>query len=275
MKFWLVGLLSLYIMACEKPAASGYMDLTGENVIYGEDDIQEELSLEKNSLASVALIKTEVFEDVLSGGEPYTIEEMTGLSEFAWRHQASLSFCSGVLIRPDLVLTAGHCAEAFKCEEFLAVSGYDQRHSIETLKGIACNKIEVIHNRVGQNDWALISLKSAFELPVVEVATQRTRIGETVYSIGYPLGAPKKRTSGKVRFVDHNQNYHVSLDAFVGQSGSPVFDQKTHQLIGVLSNGEDDPTDSGGRLQVKRCAEMECLGERIISVENMNLNMKE
>lgn len=271
MRTMIVSLFCIALLACEGKPAESFLDLqNADNVIYGDVDITEELLPHDNSLASVALVKREALEEFQQGILPYTVEEVTGLADFDWKNQTSFSFCSGVLVAPDLVLTAGHCVAHLSCEDLMVVSGYDQNlKDVSQLQTRTCQRIEAVHARLGLKDWALIRLQDKLDLPVAKLAKGRSKIRDEVYSIGYPLGAPKKRSLGKIRFVDFNKNYRISLDAFVGQSGSPVFNQSTHELIGILSSGESDDTDNSGSLQVKYCAEADCLGELIISVENI------
>ncbi len=106
----------------------------------------------------------------------------------------------------------------------------------------------------GHQDWALIPIigyqqtlgMSTTQLgihPVDLKARHQPEIMEPVYMIGHPLGVAKKFTpNGFVLTTKDAETFTTTLDAFRGNSGSPVFDTVTHDLVGILKGGEDDFT---------------------------------
>ena len=62
-----------------------------------------------------------------------------------------------------------------------------------------------------------------------------------VYAIGTPSGLPVKITIGaKVFDNSHEFYFNTNLDTYGGNSGSPVFDNKTHMVEGILVRGGED-----------------------------------
>lgn len=89
-----------------------------------------------------------------------------------------------------------------------------------------------------------------------------------VYSVGYPTGIPKK-ISVNAEILDNNNLYYfyTSLDAFQGNSGSPVFDLETNKVIGVLVSGQKDFTFNGSCNELSICSYPNCKGEKIVRIE--------
>ena len=60
--------------------------------------------------------------------------------------------------------------------------------------------------------------------------------------IGHPLGLPQKVTdNAKITKIEENKpHFQANLDAFHGNSGSPVFNPKTGEVMGMLTSGGRD-----------------------------------
>jgi hypothetical protein len=65
-------------------------------------------------------------------------------------------------------------------------------------------------------------------------------VGTPLYVIGHPSGLPTKIAAG-ARVARANRSYfEANLDAFGGNSGSPVFDAGTNTVVGILVRGAPD-----------------------------------
>lgn len=277
-KLVLLFILALQLPGCardESPVAF-FDDVNLDGVIYGTNSIREVPAGHPNSDASVVLVKKESFELFREQNMAYTVAEVYGLVHFPWVQQPSLGFCSGFLIAQDIVLTAGHCvAEANVCENIKAVMNYESDRSIMAMKAVECAEVLKIKNDiVGQGvDYALIRLKQSLPALPLKVAQEGAPVGERVYTLGYPLGSFKKKATGIIRRISpEHGTYIANLDIFDGNSGSPVFSEKTHELLGVVSGGEDDfvqDTQEDSGLRVKRCTNKGCRGEFITPIQKI------
>jgi V8-like Glu-specific endopeptidase len=62
-----------------------------------------------------------------------------------------------------------------------------------------------------------------------------------VHVIGHPMGLPLKYAAGaRVRGLEEAL-FAADLDIYMGNGGSPVFSSDTHQVVGIVTQG--DPRD--------------------------------
>lgn len=91
-------------------------------------------------------------------------------------------------------------------------------------------------------DWAIVRLDRAVkDRPALAVNTGAgVKKDDEIFMIGHPMGLPAKVAGGeKVLAVDKTA-FHSHLDAYSGNSGSPVFNSKTNLIEGVLYRGAPD-----------------------------------
>lgn len=166
--------------------------------------------------------------------------------------------CTGFLVAPDLLVTAGHCAsnvgvtineEKMYCEVYSWLFDFrkDSLGQIKT-EGITkddlyrCRRIifAVIEEKAPFRDFALIQL----DRPVTgnrkpfKLADGGPRKADILTMIGHPLGMPAKVTrNGKVLVNDPTKSAFVTnLDALAGNSGSPVINWR-NEVVGILVGG--------------------------------------
>jgi V8-like Glu-specific endopeptidase len=189
-----------------------------------------------------------------------------------FREQPSGSFCSGVLVAPDIIATAAHCITDMNIADIRFVFGYHMR-DIDT-PNLVINKsdmyqgVAVIAWQLDENtgaDWVLIRL----DRPVVNhrIATIREQgtisDGEAVHVLGHPKGLPAKFAGGA--FVQDNRYsayFVANLDTYAGSSGSPVFNSVTHEVEGIHVRGKGTQFIKQGNCFVSRvCPDAGCSGE--------------
>ena len=231
-------------------------------VIYGEDNRIETLE-SKNVLyqrlasATAALVpdKKLRFEgrNAFIVAPPIT-EALNVCSEERFSHQPKASDCSGVLVAPDIIATAGHCymdpshcGSKFWVFNYRARNARQDRFVVRSRDVYACKEIidmqltEAWKNSTEYLDFALIRLdRPVVNATPVKIARGLPKKNQKVLTIGNPSGLPQKiadgawvRSTGKVEF-------QANIDTFNFGSGSPVFDQLTGEYLGVLSRGADD-----------------------------------
>ncbi len=214
-----------------------------------------------------------------------------------FRDQFVAPRCSGFLVGPNLLVTAGHCvkpslisdpvdgvAAADECADNAWVFGYTNESSksgkINKKNVYKCKKV-LNHALDGvlKSDYALIELDRVVEdREPLKFRTQgKVKVNADLVVIGHPSGLPSKIADGaKVLGNDHSQFFTSDLDTFGGNSGSAVFDARTGQVEGILVRGAKDylvDYDRWCRV-VNDCTEVKegtiCYGEsvsRITAVE--------
>lgn len=191
--------------------------------------------------------------------------------------QPNPGMCSGFLIAPDLIVTAGHCVEMDDfCEDFKWVFDFNvdkttQKAGVDVKEEniYSCKKV-VSHSLNGMlgMDFGVVQLTR----PVVgrkplEIRSN-TKIAdkEELLVIGGPSGLPTKVAPGAAVRTNNHPNFFVAnLDTFQGNSGSAVFNSATGVVEGILVRGEEDyvPNYQKMCVEANKCASDDCRGEDV------------
>lgn len=257
---WTAVVSALALAACTTeppPAASA----RSESVVYGVDDRVEVYQEENAALrtwterSSVALFESgdlRFLDDGTISIQGETLDEAYNLCETErYRDQPSQSSCSAALIDDDLVLTAGHCVTSLpECQGYRFVFGY--HYAADGVLG-TITRDDVYGCRAllattysDEVDYAVIQLDrpvNAARSPSV-VRTERSALAEgtPLTLVGYPSGIPAKIAGGafvldsRASVLDY---FKASVDAFGGNSGSPVIDDSL-AVVGILVRGDTD-----------------------------------
>jgi hypothetical protein len=256
--------------------------------VYGPDDRTDLVNVtnpQQLELAhsTVALIYHSDLETQPDGqvkllGASYGEENRLCREERFWE-QKSAAYCSGVLVAPDIVLTAGHCiTDELICSQTAFVFGYaiensgDRAETVPAENIYRCNHIIHREDQKARVDFALVQLDRpvAGREPVPYREAGEIDPLTSVLVIGHPSGLPAKLAAGaQVRRVMQNY-FTANLDTFYNNSGSPVFNLETGLLEGLLVQGGGDFEWKGpgqGCKVVKRCPDQGCRGEDVIKIE--------
>ena len=191
--------------------------------------------------------------------------------------------CTGFLIAPDLLLTAGHCAvregtiENVRneyCENFnwifdwsVDAGGKISLKDIDKSRMVGCKRVvyatldfsmegDLVKHRA---DFAIIELERAMvgRTPL-KLASVEPKAGDLVSMVGHPTGLPAKSVADAPVFVNEHANYFTSgLDAMGGNSGSPILNT-ANEVVGILVRAfpEEDYVDdaAGSCRRPNKCA---------------------
>jgi V8-like Glu-specific endopeptidase len=157
-------------------------------------------------------------------------------------------FYTGFLVGEDIIAAAGHCIDEKNVSNLRFVFGYRMLNPDIPVTQIPEDKVykglKVIHrvcnHRHNCSDWALVKLDRRVEgVPITHLSNHEIAGGDEIYVMGHPCGLPLKYAPGS--HVGHiNDIYFTAdLDIYCGSSGSPVFNSKTHQVVGVVVRGDD------------------------------------
>lgn len=178
-------------------------------------------------------------------------EENTLCSDQPYVHQPNPGECSGFLIAPDLLVTAGHCVrDEEECRQYKWLFDFYYSNEYQDLSIFSpqslhsCSEIVAQEFQSGKrDDYAIIRISpKVTDRPALRWRTSgEIGLGEDIFAIGYPLGIPAKMTG--IAQVQKNGNryyFTANLDTFVVNSGSAVFNAKTHEVEGILVRGGED-----------------------------------
>ncbi|MAX65393.1 MAG: ankyrin repeat domain-containing protein [Bacteriovoracaceae bacterium] len=173
-----------------------------------------------------------------------------------FKDQSSAVICSGFLIGPDLLVTAGHCIKTqARCDAVSWV--FDYKIQAKTGKAdilipsknvYKCKKlIESKLTGSGQykQDYSVVQLDRVVEgrepLKYRLQGDSKVANGTELLVIGHPSGLPQKVTlNGKIFNNSSNHFFRTNLDTFGGNSGSAVFNRQTGVVEGILVRGSKD-----------------------------------
>lgn len=242
----------------------------------GKDNLEQGTSSD-SSLDAVRAEGGDFFWEVLGG----TIGNAKNLCEDEpFREQPTPGMCSGFLIGPDLLATAGHCLSR-GCGSFKVAFNYfyDKPASERNLWQIPNSDIytckEILGSYVDSEtmlDFGVIRLDRPVEgvEPLTLRSKGKIKAGTPLAVIGYPMGIPAKVIEGgETEATATNDRYFFvgNLDTYGGNSGSAVFNAQTYEVEGILVRGDDDLVrTSEGCYRSNYCVDRKCRGEDVTRI---------
>lgn len=247
-------------------------------VIYGEDDRRDWYEANSAFLpladATVALFSSS---DVSMGSHSATLRTSNPgwCSDEPFQNQGTGAFCSGFLVGPDLVVTAGHCIRSqSSCNGIKFVFGFalkSRNHDFRTVPSsdvYGCSQLIASKVENTGTDYAVVKLDRPVtnHTPLnIRRSGEITR-GTNLVVIGHPAGLPSKVADGaQVRSV--SSSYFVAnLDTYGGNSGSAVFNTQTGTVEGILVRGDNDFVYRNGCTRSNVCSNNGCRGEDVTKI---------
>lgn len=172
----------------------------------------------------------------------------------AFADQPTVYGCSAFLVGPDLVATAGHCAQTFTCSGTRFVFGYavdgsgDPPEKVPARDVIPCTEVVAMHattttdpgNGGSAPDKDFLIARLARPVDVGKHPPLRLRregaveLGENMIILGHPSGLPLKVSDGPVVDMPPERNYLVcETDTADRSSGSVVMNAGAGRVEGI------------------------------------------
>jgi hypothetical protein len=250
-----------------------------QKVIYGVDnrlDLFEVISptLRQDSDSVVSLIRDTHLSD--NGDGTSTLQTVSFrdsqrlCASERFGTQPVAAFCTGVLIGPDLVATAGHCVKESDMAGVRFVFGFrmiDVTHAQTTIANTEIYATAAIVGRTltpDASDWCVVRLDRAVSNHRVAPIRRVGKIADDqmVHVIGHPSGLPiKVAGDANVRSNSEQAFFVANLDTYGGNSGSPVFNSVSHEVEGILVRGDTDFVPVNGCFVSQVCPNQGCRGE--------------
>ena len=288
---FLVSLLASLFIACgedeagEKSGDGGDLRNSFEaKVIYGEDDRKDLYQVSDNRLLHLAK-GTAVLMDSYNlekSGNKYNVKAQSFKSQFnlcegeRFADQDSAGFCSGFLVGPQTLVTAGHCIRRtndcnnarFVFDYAISSKNAGSPKSVHENQVYRCTKLIKSFVQSRGADYAVVQL----DRPVTGRTPLQFRTDGQIPTnaglvvIGHPSGIPTKIAGGaNVRGQDSGF-FVANLDTYGGNSGSAVFNSQTGLVEGILVRGERDFVYKGNCKISNVCADNACRGEDVTRI---------
>ncbi|MBI4248979.1 MAG: trypsin-like peptidase domain-containing protein [Elusimicrobia bacterium] len=255
-------------------------------VIYGEDGRLDLYQIENPRLMQLADSTVALFEAANVEPDPSGQKALLKTSHYGqsmnlcpkepFYDQPMGAFCSGSLVGPDLVMTAGHCVrsqEACAGAKFVFGFGvgkagiYPAAVPAEEVYG--CAQLVARQEEYSGADWALVRLerKVPNHAPLKLNRTGKLEKETKIFVIGHPAGLPTKVAGGATVRDPSPKGYFVAnLDTYGGNSGSAVFNAANGRVEGILVRGETDYEQEGDCRVSKVCPDAGCRGEDVTKI---------
>ncbi len=247
-------------------------------VIYGEDNRLDFYGAndkwQEIANSTVALMQSHSLRQM--GNGDYQIRGKSYASEYGlcreepFYEQDIAAFCSGSLVAPDIVMTAGHCISTCNGTKFVFDFHVKAQGALPSRVGrddvYSCSKVIVSKVQGDGADFALVKLdRPVVGRRVLPIENSEPRVNEDLVVVGYPAGLPVKVAAGaSVRSI-RSSFFVANLDTYGGNSGSAVFNENG-EIRGILVRGETDYVRRGSCSVSNRCPESGCRGEDVTKV---------
>jgi hypothetical protein len=163
------------------------------------------------------------------------------------------NLCSGVAIAPDLVLTAAHCVASNG--KYRLVMFEDRRPAVREIANVAPHPQFSLLSDSPDLALVKVAVPPAANLAPAVLSERRApaQVGDRFIVAGFGVAVQgDRRTAGKLRAVtlvatDRPNSQQLSLvdprklgesrglGVCNGDSGGPVFDERDHALVGIVS----------------------------------------
>ncbi len=175
--------------------------------------------------------------------------------------------CTGFLVASDLIVTAGHCmvnvgesrneTETY-CKAYSWLFDYNGSSDPEAIPAenlYHCKQVvyAVREEHAPFRDFALVQLDRPVTGRAPYALARNSITGrEALSMIGHPFGTPAKLSRDAQVLLNNpeRQSFITNLNAFEGNSGSPVFNH-AHEVVGILIGGT--PSESLLKDKARSC----------------------
>ena len=264
-------------------AASAQVD---PKVIYGDDNRVDLYQVKDQKILKLADSTVALFEGAGISVDPATQvaklptesygEGMSLCKEEPFYDQVNGAFCSGSLVAPDVIMTAGHCVKSQDaCAGVKFVFGFAVKKAGQMPLSVPAGEVYSCAKLLGREqvnsgaDWALVKLDRPVKghTPLVLNKKGEPANKAPLFVIGHPAGLPTKVAGGAtVRDAAPKGYFVANLDTYGGNSGSAVFNAVTGLVEGILVRGENDYVWKGNCQVSNKCPADGCRGEDVTEV---------
>ena len=255
-------------------------------VIYGDDDRLDyyqvtDVAWQAKADSTVALIRSSSLDTqgpVTNIKSVHYGQSMGLCVSEPYYEQETAAFCSGFLLSPDTIVTAGHCIRSQEsCASTKFVIGFRLEAAGVQPRQVASDQVyscaTLVHSVASPTgeDFAVVKLDRAVTQvqPLAFRQSGALALDDALTVIGHPTGLPLKVAGGATVRTMGAEFLVANLDTYGGNSGSAVFNTVTGEVEGVLVRGETDFVYKDGCRKSNKCADSGCRGEDVTLIERV------
>jgi hypothetical protein len=169
------------------------------------------------------------------------------IEPFSHQSTAAGIMFTGFLVKDDVIATPSHHVNEENVTDLRILFGYKMVDSVTPITRFANENIyrgvkviRRVHKPAGDGPgWALVKLdRKVMGQTAARLSTGEISCDQAVYVIGHPLGLPMKYAAGATVTDVDETSFMANLNIYSGNSGAPVFDLNTHEVIGMVVRGE-------------------------------------
>ncbi|WP_208684768.1 serine protease [Flavobacterium sp. SLB02] len=193
-----------------------------------------------------------------------------------YSRQPSSGIGTAFIFSKNSMLTAGHVFER-PITDYVIVFGFKILVSSTLVPDNYFYKKDIyfpqaVVKKDDELDIVEFIVNKDFDRPVLEweKSSDIKKESSEIYMIGHPSGIPTKvALNAGIEEDSHPFYFYTSLDSFQGNSGSPVFNLHTNNVIGILTAGETDYKFNGNCYYSPVCRLPYCKGEKVVRIEKV------
>jgi S1-C subfamily serine protease len=183
--------------------------------------------------------------EVKNYGETFNLNE---LEPFRRQPIAAGRLCTGFLVAENIIATAAHNVDKDNVTALRVIFGFKMLDPSTPVTRFPDEDIyhgtEIIHrvyDPANGKDWALVKLdRNVTDRTPAVLSRDKPSFAQSIYVMGHPCGLPLKVVIDGISVRDvHNTSFDANLNIYSGNSGSPVFDSNTHEVIGIVSRSKN------------------------------------
>lgn len=204
-------------------------------------------------------------------------------SSVKFYQQKTAPFCTAFAVSDDIIITAGHCVSDSNLDEIvfvfdLKLDNKDDDFSIISEEQIFYPKVilDRVYDSIKKLDYTIIEVEKT--IPKNRILDYSLNFNYTIgtrnYIIGHPSGLPIKfAPDGYITQRPSLNHFQTNLNAFSGNSGSPIFDEKSNKVIGIFIAGENKFTyhKDDDCIKILDCHSKNCTKEIGIKLSKTNI----
>ncbi len=261
---------------------AGAADGPVEEIIFGEDSRRDRFEVDNSEWDALfdSVVTIVPRTDLIDNGngsfrlEPLSLGERISFCEDEpFFDQPAPGICSGFLVGPDRVTTAGQCArDGVHCENLAFIFGFHMENENTSVLDFPAENIYFCDGILGrQHDlagpsWTVVQLDRAVEGRKPLSVRRQGKVADDaeLLFIGNPFGLPTKLDdAGRVRENSNDEFFVATVDSTVSSAGSPILDKETLLVEGIVVRGDEDTEGREGCFVSKRCSDDECRGHDV------------